>query len=509
MKTLVVNVNPLETRVALLEDKKLVELVLEREEDRSIVGNVYKGRVDAVLPGIQAAFIDIGFKKNGFLYVSDVAGAEGTGDIVLENGVIRSKSRKKRARQQSIETMIKKNEHVMVQVVKDRLGSKGPRLTNFITFPGRYQVLLPTINTLGVSRKIESDQERNRLRKLLRELRPRGMGIISRTACEGRTREELKSDLDFLLRAWERVKDKYERAKGVSLLREDLGPVLRTVRDLFTAEFDRLIVDSETEHGRIMNFLEQFAPHLKKRVKLYREKRPLFDKMGLEEEIEKALRRKVYMKSGGHICIDHTEALTAIDVNTGKFTGKKQLEDTVLHTNLEAAAEIARQVRLRDIGGIIVLDFIDMEYPKNRRTLLKELREALKNDRARVTLSEITELGMIEMTRKRVKHNLVKAMSQPCPYCEGSSMVKSVTTVTFDTLRRLQGLFCKTREKHIILQAHPDVARRLRGENKDLLDAIADRFGREVSIESVSDFHIHRVCILRARNRAVIEEQDN
>ncbi|MCK5861782.1 MAG: ribonuclease E/G, partial [Candidatus Hydrogenedentes bacterium] len=259
MKTLVINVNPLETRIALLEDKKLVELILEREEDRSVVGNTYKGRVDAVLPGIQAAFVDIGFEKNGFLYVSDIAGAEGTGDIVLENGVPREKSRKKRARQQSIETMMKKNQHVMVQVVKDRLGSKGPRLTNFITFPGRYQVLLPTANGLGVSRKIESDKERNRLRKLLRELRPQGMGIISRTACEGRTREELKTDLDFLLRAWNKAKEKYERAKGVALLREDLGPILRTVRDLFTAEFDKLIVDSDTEYGRIINFLEQFA----------------------------------------------------------------------------------------------------------------------------------------------------------------------------------------------------------------------------------------------------------
>ncbi len=507
MKTLAVNVNPLETRIALLEDKRLAELILEREEDRSIVGNIYKGRVDAVLPGIQAAFIDIGFEKNGFLYVSDIAGAEGTGDIVLENGVPRAKSRKKRARQQSIETMMKKNQHVMVQVVKDRLGSKGPRLTNFITFPGRYQVLLPTVNTLGVSRKIESDKERDRLRKLLRELRPKGMGIISRTACENRTREELKGDLDFLLRAWDRVKEKYDRAKGVALLREDLGPVLRTVRDLFNAEYQRLVVDSDTEYGRIMNFMDQFAPHLKKLVKLYREKRPLFDKMGIEEEIEKALRRKVFLKSGGHICIDYTEALTAIDVNTGKFTGKKQLEDTVLQTNLEAAKEIAQQVRLRDIGGIIVLDFIDMEYAQNRRTLINSLRENLRNDRARITLSEVTDLGMIEMTRKRVKHNLIKAMSQPCPYCEGGGMVRSVTTVTFDTLRRLQGLFCHCKEKHIILQAHPDVARRLRGENKDLLDVIADRFGREVSIESVSDFHIHHVTILRARNRELIEEK--
>ncbi|NLN91837.1 MAG: Rne/Rng family ribonuclease [Candidatus Hydrogenedens sp.] len=505
MKSLVINVNPLETRIALLEDKRLAELIIEREEDRSVVGNIYKGRVDAIIPGIQAAFIDIGFEKNGFLYVSDIAGAEGTGDIELEHGVPRAKSRKKRAHQQAIETMMKKNQYVMVQVSKDRLGTKGPRLTNFITFPGRYLVLLPTINTLGVSRKIESGKERDRLRKVLRELRPKGMGIISRTACEGRTREELKEDIDYLVRAWDKTRANYERSRKTTLLREDLGPILRSVRDLFKEDFDRLTIDSEVEYGRIMNFLDQFAPKLKKKVRLYKEKKPLFEKMGVEEEIEKALRRKVYLKSGGYIAIDHTEALIAIDVNTGKFTGKKQLEDTVLQTNLEAAEEIARQLRLRDMGGIIVLDFIDMEYSQNRRTLIKRFREALRHDRARITLSEVSELGMIEMTRKRVKHNLIKALSQHCPYCEGSGMVRSVTTVTFDTLRKLQSLFCATREKHIILQAHPDVTRRLRGENSDLLKVIADRFSREVSIESVSDFHIHEVHFLRARNRKEIE----
>ncbi|NLO33803.1 MAG: Rne/Rng family ribonuclease [Candidatus Hydrogenedentes bacterium] len=506
MKTLVVNVNPLENRIGLLENKRLAELVIEREEDRSIVGNIYRGRIDAIIPGIQAAFIDIGLEKNGFLYVSDIAGAEGTGDIVLENGVPRAKSRKKRAHQQPIETMFKKNQYVMVQVVKDRMGSKGPRLTNFITFPGRYLVLLPTVSTLGVSRKIESDKERDRLRKTLRGMRPRGMGIISRTACNGRSQEDLKGDLDFLMRSWNKVKDAYERAKGVALLREDFGPILRTVRDLFSADFDRLIIDDEDEFEKVRDFLEHFSPHLVKRVRLYREKRPLFEKMGIETEIEKALRRKIYLKSGGYIAIDHTEALIAIDVNTGKFTGKKQLEDTVLQTNLEAADEIARQLRLRDMGGIIVLDFIDMDFPQNRRTLMKHFREALRHDRARITLSDVSELGMIEMTRKRVRHNLVKALSQPCPYCEGSGMVRSVTTVTFDCLRQLQSLFCVTKEKHIILQVHPDTARRLRGENREQLDLICERFGREVSIESVSDFHIHQIHMLRARNREEISE---
>jgi len=505
MKEFIVNVNPLETRIALMEEGHLAELQVERQENPSIVGNIYRGRVDSVVPGMQAAFIDIGFEKNGFLYVSDIAGAEGTGDVVLESGVARAKTRAKRARQQPIETMLKKNQYVMVQVVKDQLGTKGARLTNFITMPGRYMVLMPTVSTLGVSRKIDSEQERQRLKKILQAVRPAKAGIITRTAGEGRPREDFESDARYLGRTWERIKEKYERMNGPGLLREDLSATLRVVRDQFTAEVERLTVDDEAEYSRIINFLDNLDPKLKKHVKLYKHKRPIFDKMGVEEEIEKALRRKVFMKSGGHIVIDQTEALVAIDVNTGKFIGKKQLEDTVFHTNMEAAIEIARQVRLRDMGGIIVIDFIDMRMESNKRKLIKQLGDALKQDRARTTISSVNELGMIEMTRKRVKHSLVKALSQPCPYCEGSGMVRSVTTVTFDTLRQLESLFCRSKEKSIILQVHPDVARRLRTENKTLVDAIADRFERTVEVESVSDFHIHDKKVLRARTRKEIQ----
>lgn len=504
MKQFVINVDPLETRIALLDAQRLVELMIERQENPSIVGNIYKGRVDSVVPGMQAAFIDIGFEKNGFLYVSDIAGTVGTGDIELEDGVPRAKTRAKRARQQPIETMLKKNQYVMVQVVKDRLGAKGARLTNFITIPGRFAVLMPTVTTLGISRKIDSENERDRLKRILRQVRPKDMGLITRTAAEARSKEDLESDVRFLTRIWEKVRAKYDKMNGPGLIREDLGPILRAVRDRYTADFDRLVIDSEAEYDRIINFLDSLAPQLKKSVRLYKAKQPLFEKMGIEQEIEKALRRKVHLKSGGHICIDQTEALIAIDVNTGKFTGKKQLEDTVFQTNMEAAEEIARQVRLRDLGGIIVIDFIDMSLEKNRRRLLKQLSDALCGDPAKTTLSEINELGMIEMTRKRVRHNLVKALSQPCPYCEGSGLIRSVTTVTFDIMRKIQSLFCRSKEKHVVLQAHPDVARRLRTENAELLDALAKSFDREISVESVSDFHIHDTKILRARNRQEI-----
>ncbi len=502
MKELIINVSPLETRIARLEEERLVELIIERQENPSIVGNIYKGVVDSVVPGMQAAFIDIGFEKNGFLYVSDIAGAEGTGDIELNDDAPRAKTRARRARQQPIETMLKRGQSVMVQVVKDRLGTKGPRLTNFITIPGRFAVLMPTVKTLGVSRKIESSKERDRLRQILRQVRPKDCGLITRTAGEGKSKADFQSDAKYLARMWERAKEKFERMNGAGLVREDLGPIRRVVRDQFTTDIDRLVVDSEEEYARILGFLDALAPSLSKRVKLYKMKRPIFDKLGVEDQITKALRRKVHLPSGGHICIDQTEALVAIDVNTGKFTGKRQLEDTVFKTNLEAADEIARQLRLRDMGGIIVCDFIDMRFAKNKRALIQQLSDAVKKDRAKTTISEVSELGLIEMTRKRVKHNLMSALSQTCPYCEGSGQVRSVTTMTFDVLRKLQSLCCQTRDKHITLQVHPDVARRLRTENAELLDAICKRFERVVEVESLPDFHIHDIKFMRTRNRA-------
>jgi ribonuclease G len=502
MNEFVINVAPLETRIALLEDKRLAELTIERHESRSVVGNIYKGRVDSVVPGIQAAFIDIGFDKNGFLYISDIAGVEGTGDFDFEEGTAKPKGRGRRQRHARIETVLKKSQNIMVQVSKDRLGTKGVRLTNYVTLPGRYIVLMPTVAHIGVSRKIGSDRERDRLKKTLQKIRGKQeVGMILRTAGEGASKAELEADFKYLMKVWRKVKSKMESQNAPCLLHEDLGPVQRVIRDQFTKGVERLTVDSETEYSRILNFLDHFAPALRKRCKLYAGKRPLFDKQDLEVEIDKALNRKVFLKSGGHICIDSTEALVAIDVNTGRFTGSKRLEDTVFKTNIEAAREIARQARLRDLGGIIVIDFIDMKSEDNKSKLIKELQNGLKSDRSKTTVSEVSELGMIEMTRKRVKHNLVKALSQPCPYCEGGGLVRSVTTMTFDILRRLESLFCKTKEKRVILQVHPDVSRRLRTENADLLEDVANRFGREIAIESVSDFHIHDAKVLSARTR--------
>lgn len=505
MKEYVINVSPFETRIALLEDNRLAELNVERAEARSVVGNIYKGRVDSVVPGIQAAFIDIGLERNGFLYVGDIAGAEGTGDFDFEEGRRPSDARSRRRGRSSIEKVLKKGQSIMVQVEKDTLGTKGVRLTNYVTFPGRYVVLMPTVTQIGVSRKIADPGERDRLRATLQTFRrERKFGLIIRTAGEGKPKREINNDMRYLNRLWERVKRKMDKADAPALLHEDLSPILRKVRDTFTDDIDRLTIDDPAEHKAVVDFLDIFAPQLKDRCKLYKKKRPIFDDMGVEKQILDAMNRRVELKSGGHIVIDQTEALIAIDVNTGRFTGKKRLEETVFHTNMEAAEEIARQMRLRDLGGIIVVDFIDMELAGNRKKLLRKCIDALKADRAKTSVSDIGELGMIEMTRKRVKHNLVKALSQTCPYCAGSAHVRSITTMTFDAVRSLQAFFCKNKAPRVIVQVHPDVARRLRTENKSWFEEMAGSFDREVLVESVSDFHIHDIRVLDADNRKEI-----
>jgi ribonuclease G len=506
MNELIINVDPLETRIARLEEKRLAELHVERHGERSLVGNVYRGRVDSIVPGIQAAFVDIGQERNGFLYVADIADKEGGADVDLDD--LEGGGRRKH-RRLGIEKILKRGQHIMVQVQKDTLGTKGVRLTNYVTLPGRYVVLMPTVSQIGVSRKIEDQKERDRLKKILRNFRKnRPYGLILRTAGENKSEEELLADLKYLNKQWDLIKkamDESDEKKSV-LLHEDLDSVLRTVRDTFTEDVSRLTIDSQPALDGIIEFLDVYATGLKKRCRVYTGRRPIFDRMGIEEQIEKALERRVELKSGGSIVIDHTEALTAIDVNTGRFTGKKQLEDTVFKTNMEAADEIAHQMRLRDLGGIIVVDFIDMEQEANRRKLLQKCRELVKKDRARITISDIGELGMVEMTRKRVKHNLTRQLSQHCPYCDGTGSVRSVTTLTSDVLRRLRALFCRSKEKGIVVQLHPDLARRLRSENKDLLDQVAAEFDRQIAIESVSDLHIEEIKVISARTRKFIED---
>ncbi len=503
-KELVINVEKLETRIALLENNKLAELIIERAEAPSLVGNIYKGRVEDIVPGIQAAFVNIGTGKNGFLYVSDIS--KDFEDFTLDDEMVPKPIFKKGPHAPpKIQDILRENQYILVQVVKDQIGNKGARLTTFITLPGRYVVLFPTINVTGISRKIDSEKERERLRKIIPQIKPRDMGIVLRTASNNKPFEDLKNDVEYLLRVWDQIQFKFHSLKGPGLIREDLSPILRVVRDRFTKEINRLTIDDVYQYEKILNFLDILDPQLKSRVKLYKLKTPLFLKMNIEKEIEKLFHRNVPLRSGGYITIDLTEALVAIDVNTGSFTGKKELEETILQTNLEAAEEIARQVRLRDLSGIIVIDFIDMTQEQNKKKLLNHFIECLKNDRAKITISEITQLGMIEMTRQRVKQNVVKTLSQSCPYCEGKGYIRSVTTVMMEIYRKLKEVAVNTREKKIILQAHPAIIKRYREEHSDLLTEFEQKTGIEINLESVSDFHIEDYRIMSAKSRFIIE----
>ena len=502
-RELIINAGMKAVRIALLEDRKLAELIIEHAENKGCVGNIYKGRVENVVPGIQAAFVDIGMPKNGFLYVTDVTDGLARYEEELEERVADSRSR--RSRSTSIAKVLKEGQEVMVQVTKEPIGTKGTRLTTFVSLPGRFLVLMPNVSHVGVSRKIESESERARLKKLATQLRPRRMGVIVRTVAEGAGRRALRADIEFLVKQWRTIRRHMRTRTAPSLLHEDAGPVSRVVRDLFTEDIRKLTVDSEVEYSRIVKFCKSSAPELKRRVRLYQGRRPLFEKLNLEHEIDKALSKKVWLKSGGYILIEQTEAFGVIDVNTGKFTGKSSLEDTVFKTNVEAAKEVARQVRLRDMGGIIVIDFIDMESPKRRAEVLRVFTEALKNDRSKPAIFEITELGLVEMTRKRARQSLMMTLSETCPYCEGAGHTKSAITVSLEVLHKLESLFSSLREKSVIVEVHPRVAERLQSVDSDALDEVANRFKRDIRVEGKPDFHIEKMRFRSGRTGRLLK----
>jgi len=498
-RELVTTVRRKSMRIALFEDGRLAELFLERPETKSIVGNVYKGHVQSIVPGIEASFIDIGLEKNGFLHVSDIAPAGATLDSVVEEKDVSGDIPGRRDRL-SISEMLKVGQDLMVQITKEPLGTKGVRLTNYVTLPGRFLVLMPTVSQIGVSRRIENEKERDRLRRLMRQLRPRGVGVIVRTAAAGKGKNELQADLRYLSNQWRKIKRQMEKGPPPAILHEDLDQLMRITRDIFTDEVGKFVIDSRTEYDRVADFVAHLAPQLRSRIKLYRGKKPLFDTYNVESEIEKALRKRVWLKCGGYIVIESTEALTAIDVNTGKFVGKTHdLEETVFRANIEAAKEIARQVRLRDLGGIIVLDFIDMDSPQNRAELLAVLNEAMKADLTKYTISEVTELGLVQMTRKRVRDDLLATLCQPCPYCGGVGFTKSVSTMVYEVQRKIEQLFSQSREKHIIVQMHPAVYEQFAIDDHDIIEDLEATYRRTITIEPYEDFHHEDLRFLSKR----------
>jgi len=456
-REIVINTTKHESRIAVLDESQIVELSVERTRQRTIVGNIYKGRVTKVLPGMQSAFVDLGLERDAFLYVSDVIEdlEEYESETPDELHIDDVSTHRPEA---SISDLLREGQEVVVQVSKDTIAGKGARITSHITLPGRFLVYMPTVSHIGVSRRIEDEGERTRLKELLERIRPAGLGgFIVRTAGEQRNEEDFVADLKYLTELWDQIKRRAEKSSAPAVIHHDLDLVLRTIRDVLSPEFKTVWVDSVDQYQRIVEFLDHIQPNLVSRVRLYRRDEPIFDEFGIEGEIAKALKSKVWLKSGGYIVINQTEALVAIDVNTGKYVGKKNLEETVFKTNVEAAKEIVRQIRLRDLGGIIVLDFIDMEDPQNRARLFETLENEIKKDRSKTKILQISEFGLIEMTRKRVRQSLERSLTQACPYCTGSGRIKSNTTIALEIWRELMKIRDFHEGQDVIVRLNPIV----------------------------------------------------
>ncbi|MCS7172198.1 MAG: Rne/Rng family ribonuclease [Armatimonadetes bacterium] len=477
------NVEPFEVRVAVREDGELVNLFIERDEP--VVGNIYKGRVANVLRGMDAAFVDIGLARNAFLHVSDVR-AQRIGGEELEDAIGRG----------AIQQRLRPGQEIIVQVTKEPTGTKGARVTTYVALPAYYLVLMPTVSYVGVSRRIESEAERRRLREIAERIRPAKMGLIVRTAAQGASERDLQNDLRYLLSVWNRVLERARHLRAPALLYQDLRLIRRVVRDLFTEEVSRFVVDSPREYEQIMDLVKSYAPHLRSRLELYQGEEPVFEHFGIEREIQNALRRKVWLPSGGYLVIDRTEAFTVVDVNTGKYVGKIDLETTILHTNLEAAREVVRQIRLRDIGGIILVDFIDMENEQHRRQVLRALEEAIRTDRTRTHLIDLTQLGLVELTRKRVHQDLEHVLRIPCPYCEGRGRVLSPRTVANRIRRDLPRTVRTSQAPGVAVHVHPLVHAELFRDGDAWLRALEEATGRQVHCLAREGIHLEEVEVL-------------
>ncbi|MDQ7823252.1 MAG: Rne/Rng family ribonuclease [Candidatus Eremiobacteraeota bacterium] len=479
-KEILISIDDLETRVAILEDGQLMEISFAREE--RLIGSIYKGKVANILPGMQAAFVDIGLERNAFLCMDDASAILGEDESID-------------VRHLSIKDILKVNQETLVQIIKESIGTKGARVTTHITLPGRYLVLLPTAQYIGVSRRIEDEKERERLKKMAESIRTSEFGLIVRTAAEGRDQEDLEKDFQFLVKLWEKIQNTSKKNRAPALIHQELTLVYKIIRDIFTPEVDRLIIDSKSEYEKVSELIDIISPRLKSRMHLFNDRRSLFEAYGLEAEIEKALRRKVWLDSGGYLIIDKTEALTVIDINTGKFIGKTSLADTILKTNLEAVPEIARQLRLRDLGGIIIIDFIDMERAEDRQRVLAELAEHLKLDRTKTHLVGITELGLVQLTRKRMNRDIDEYLREPCPYCAGRGRVNSLKTMRIQCEREIRKLAFQTPCESILVEVSPKLATELLGWEGEDLDRLEKATEKTIHLCALVDGHIEKVKI--------------
>lgn len=428
-KKIIADINDHQTRVAALEDGELIDLFVERRGKERVVGNIYMGRVQNVLPGMQAAFVDIGLERNAFLYAGDI--------LVDTNDMEFPDKQEKPDIAVSIRDIVKPGQEVMVQILKEPVGTKGARVTTHITLPGRTLVLMPTVDYIGVSKRIEDEEERARLRDVLEKIRPQNMGVIVRTAARGRPAEEFENDIAFLLKIWERIEQKAKSTIPPKLMHSEETLVFRTIRDMFSDDVDSLIVNDQNAYEKLRVVTEILASDRKNCVELFQQEEDIFDYYGLESKIQRLLNRKVWLKSGGYLIIDQTEAFTVVDVNTGKYVGDDDLQETLLRTNLEAAKEIARQLRLRDIGGIIIIDFIDMIGTADKERLIRALEKALKDDPTKSNVIGMTGLGLVEMTRKKVRRSLSNVLEMSCPCCHETGLVLNDETIALKIRKKM------------------------------------------------------------------------
>ena len=510
-KLILVTVDYDETRAVVLEDGELVEIFIERPVQQRVVGNIYKGRVENVLPGMQAAFVNIGLERNSFLYVDDAMPLRGDVDEEFADGDggTAAPSRARRSHGEgkaTISELLTPGQEILVQIAKEPIGTKGARITRHITLPGRHLVLMPDVEYIGVSRRIADEQERDRLKQLAARVRPENCGLIVRTVAEGAQESEMAADAAYLKRMWERIVERSKGAWAPSLLHRDLGLLQRVLRDWFDDDVEALWIDNKGEYERALDILDFTTPQLKERVRFYaRSDQALFDFYGVEAELDKALKRRVWLKSGGYIVIDQTEALTAVDVNTGKFVGTTNLADTVFKTNMEAAAEIARQLRLRDLGGIIIIDFIDMDVLDHRQQVVAALEEALRKDRTRVHVLGLTQLGLVELTRKKSRQTLDEVLTRPCHYCEGRGKLLSEETMARRVRSEIRRTLRTASAEAALMEAHPSVAALLIGSGGAHLKELEKELGKAIYVRGNSEVHLEQMHLKALGTREEVE----
>lgn len=499
---ILINVKPNETRVAYVESGTLTDLKLERKTSPTLVGSVHRGTVIRVLPGMQAAFVDIGLDRAAFLYVGDIredvdSDAYPFSDVDRDEPLSTSEEGHAHERLASnktpIQELLKEGQSILVQVAKDPLGTKGARLTTHVSLPGRFVVYLPTIRHLGISRRIENEEERDRLKNLVQKISPQG-GVIVRTAGEGAADDQLKADIEYLDRLGKEIFKNYERRKTPGLIHSELDVELRALRDMMSEDVTAVWVDDEDVHKKVSKFVSQLMPKYKQNIIYYDQQKPLFDMYDIDMEISRSMDRKIWLKSGGYIVIDEAEALVVIDVNTGRFVGKKDLEDTILKTNLEAVREIAHQLRIRNCGGIIIVDFIDMEKETHREKVLEALKEETSNDRARTHVIAMSQLGLVEMTRKRIRPSLIKTLAEPCEYCEGKGYIKKKSTVASEIFREVERESPALDKKNssIVVHCHSEVVDWIYELESESLEHVEKKIGKSIAFKIEPNYHLEQ-----------------